>query len=310
MEIYSRAEELLSKSYPGLRILRNESMKNHTSFKIGGVTPFFAVPSTQEEFVAVYELFKAEGIKPLVMGNGTNLLIEDGYLEFPVIMTHGGFSGISKTGDYELEAQAGATLARIAVFAMNCGLGGLEFAHGIPGTLGGGIFMNAGAYGGELKDVVTEVSSYNKSGTVETFTGDNLCFSYRHSVFSENGNVILGCKIMLKPADRDDIKAHMEELAQKRRQSQPLDMPSAGSTFKRPKTGYAAALIDQCGLKGFTVGGAQVSEKHAGFVVNIGNATFEDVYSLMGQVKEKVYADTGVVLEPEVRIIRRGGVKD
>ncbi len=308
MDIYNSAENLLLKSFPKLRILRNESMKNHTSFKIGGVTPFFAVPATSEELIAVYRFFTSEGIVPLIVGNGTNLLIEDGELGFPVIMTHGGFSEIRLSAEGIIEAEAGTTLAKLAVFAMNNGLCGLEFAHGIPGTLGGGVFMNAGAYGGELKDVVKEVSSFDSQGEISAFSGSELEFSYRHSVFSENGHIILKCKIELSQGNRDEIKSRMEELSLKRRQSQPLDMPSAGSTFKRPKTGYAAAMIEECGLKGFTVGGAQVSKKHAGFVVNCGNATFEDVYSLMEQVKDRVYRKTGTALEPEVRIIRRGGV--
>ena len=308
MDIYSSAENLLLKRFPNLRILRNESMKNHTSFKIGGVAPFFTVPENSEEFIAVYRFFADKGVEPLIMGNGTNLLIEDGELNFPVIMTHGGMADIKLADEGVIEAQAGITLAKLAVFALNNGLQGLEFAHGIPGTLGGGVFMNAGAYGGEMKDVVTEVSFFNRVGEISTLAGDKLGFSYRHSAFEDNGGIIFGCKIALIPGNAGEIKARMEELASKRRQSQPLNMPSAGSTFKRPKTGYAAAMIEECGLKGFTVGGAQVSEKHAGFVVNCRNASFEDVYGLMERVKELVYSKTGTVLEPEVRIIRRGGV--
>jgi UDP-N-acetylmuramate dehydrogenase len=242
-------------------------------------------------------------IKPLVIGNGTNLLVTDGELTVPVIST-AGLGKIWQSGDVEIACQAGASMARAATFAAELGLTGLEFAHGIPGSIGGGIFMNAGAYGGELKDAAVKTVYIDESGQVRELHGDEQGFSYRHSAFSGGGSVILETHLRLEPGEISEIRGKMAELAAKRRASQPLDMPSAGSTFKRPKEGYAAALIDQAGLKGFAIGGAQVSEKHGGFVINRGGATCEDVLRVVEHVQSEVMRQFGVELELEVRVVR------
>ena len=211
---------------------------------------------------------------------------------------------VSLIGDDTIEAQCGALLSSIAVLALKESLEGFEFAHGIPGTLGGAVMMNAGAYGGEMKDVVLSVRALCADGVVREFCGEENDFSYRHSRYAESGDIVLSAKIRLKKGNADEIKGRMEELGAKRRASQPLTLPSAGSTFKRPVGGYAAALIQDAGLKGYTVGGAQVSEKHSGFVVNIGGATFSDVVNLMDYIKKTVYEKSGIELTPEVRIIK------
>jgi UDP-N-acetylmuramate dehydrogenase len=202
-----------------------------------------------------------------------------------------------------VDADAGVTLSKIAFEAYTKSLTGFEFAQGIPGTLGGGVYMNAGAYGSEMKDVIESVTAYSKDKGIVTFSNDECCFGYRKSVFTDSDYVILRAKIKLKIGNKDEIKSQMDTLSDKRRKSQPLELPSAGSTFKRPQTGYAAAMIDAAGLKGFSVGGAQVSEKHGGFVVNKGGATFDDFMAVVRHVQETVYKDTGVMLEPEVKII-------
>lgn len=242
-------------------------------------------------------------MKPLLIGNGTNLLVSDEGLDTVVIDTSAELSRLDLTGDGEITADAGVSLATLAVFAWKNGLKGLAFAHGIPGTLGGGIVMNAGAYGGELKDVVTEVTALYPDG-VKVLTPAQLDFSYRHSVFSAGEGIVLGAKLKLETGDKDAIKAEMDELMARRKASQPLELPSAGSTFKRPAGYFAGTLIEGCGLKGCRVGGAEVSPKHAGFVVNVGGATCADVLALIEKVRKTVYDAHGVMLEPEVKIIR------
>lgn len=242
-------------------------------------------------------------MKPLLIGNGTNLLVSDEGLDTVVIDTSAELSRLDLTGDGEITADAGVSLATLAVFAWKNGLKGLAFAHGIPGTLGGGIVMNAGAYGGELKDVVTEVTVLYPDG-VKVLTPAQLDFSYRHSVFSAGEGIVLGAKLKLETGNKDAIKAEMDELMARRKASQPLELPSAGSTFKRPAGYFAGTLIEGCGLKGCRVGGAEVSPKHAGFVVNVGGATCADVLALIEKVRKTVYDAHGVMLEPEVKIIR------
>jgi UDP-N-acetylmuramate dehydrogenase len=197
---------------------------------------------------------------------------------------------------------AGVTMTRAAVFAANHGLSGMEFAHGIPGTVGGGVYMNAGAYGGEIRDICESVEVMDAQGNLAVFSKEQMQFSYRHSVLEDTGSIVVSAVFHLNPAEPESIKAKMKELQGKRSASQPLDMPSAGSAFKRPVGGYAAALIDQAGLKGFAVGGAAISTKHAGFAVNLGGATAEDVKELLKQVSDRVYENSGIRLEPEVRI--------
>jgi UDP-N-acetylmuramate dehydrogenase len=298
LEEFKRAAEKLG----GVKISRQEPMSRHTSFKIGGPA-YFITPGSGESMAELWRLALNCDIKPLVIGNGTNLLVTDGELTVPVIST-AGLGDIRQTGDREIACQAGASMARAAAFAAELGLTGLEFAHGIPGSIGGGIFMNAGAYGGELKDAAVKTVYIDGSGQVRELCGDEQGFSYRHSAFSGGGSVILETHLRLGPGEISEIRGKMAELAAKRRTSQPLDMPSAGSTFKRPKEGYAAALIDQAGLKGFAIGGAQVSEKHGGFVVNRGGATCEDVLRVIEHVQSEVMRQFGVELEPEVRIVR------
>lgn len=262
-----------------------------------------AFPKTREQLVVLMGFLQDAGVKPLLIGNGTNLLVADKGLDTVVIDTSAELSHIDLTDEGEIAADAGVSLTKLALFAWKNGLTGLEFAHGIPGTLGGGVVMNAGAYGGELKDVVTEVTALYPDG-VKVLTPAELDFSYRHSVFSAGEGIVLGAKVKLESGDPDAIKAKMDDLMVRRKASQPLELPSAGSTFKRPAGGYAAALIDAAGLKGYAVGGAQVSEKHAGFVVNRGGATFDDVLRLMDHIRSEVLRTSGVELEPEVKIIR------
>ena len=220
-----------------------------------------------------------------------------------VVETRTAFNRVQSQEDGTLYAESGATLAKLANFALDQGLTGLEFAHGIPGTVGGGVYMNAGAYGGELKDCIVSVTVLEADGTIKTIEKEDLDLSYRHSRFMNEDSVILGAAFRLEPGDKAAIKAKMTELMGRRRTTHPLDYPSAGSTFKRPREGYAAALIEGCGLKGLSVGGAMVSTKHAGFVVNTGRATARDVKALMAQVQKTVLEQTGISLEPEVRIL-------
>ena len=286
---------------PGLTILENEPMSRHCSFRIGGPCDAMLLPSSAEEVLAVAEALSRLEEEPLLMGNGTNLLVTDAPLHRIVVRMGERFAEV-EVSEEQLTAQAGITLAQLAVAAARAGLSGLEFAHGIPGTLGGAVSMNAGAYGGEMKDVVTAVTYLDEDLTLrETSDG---AFSYRHSRFSDTRCAILSARIALTRDDPEAIRERMRALMERRRASQPLDMPSAGSTFKRPVGGYAAALIDQAGLKGYAVGGAQVSEKHAGFVVNRGGASFDDVLALMEHIRQTVSHRFGIQLEPEVKIIR------
>ena len=288
---------------PELTILENEPMSRHCSFRIGGACDAILLPSSIEDVEAVCALLAECGEKPFLMGNGTNLLVTDAPLHRIVMRMGEEFSRVDPVNGTALRAESGATLSRLASFAAARGLAGLEFAHGIPGTLGGGVVMNAGAYGGELKDVVTEVTALYPDG-VKVLTPAELDFSYRHSVFSAGEGIVLGAKVKLESGDPDAIKAKMDDLMARRKASQPLELPSAGSTFKRPTGYYAGPLIEGCGLKGCRVGGAEVSSKHAGFVVNVGGATCADVLTLIEKVQKAVYDAHGVMLEPEVKIIR------
>ncbi len=292
----------LTQITPALELLEREPMSRHTTFRVGGPVSLMALPRSAQQAAAAVRAAAAEGIVPIFLGNGSNLLVPDEGIDAFVIKTVHGLENISAEGTW-ITAESGVLLSRLAVFARDCGLTGLEFAHGIPGSLGGAVTMNAGAYDGEMAQVVSEVSFLNAAGQVETT--DQFDFSYRHSAFSDGKRLILGARLRLRPGDPDAIQARMEELMERRKSKQPLEWPSAGSTFKRPQGHFAAALIDQCGLKGLTVGGAQVSEKHAGFVVNKGGATCADILDLMEQVRERVFAQTGVTLEPEVKLLGR-----
>lgn len=287
---------------PSLRLREGEPMSAHCSFRIGGPAELFAEPASERELVRLVSVLRYEAVPFLVIGNGTNLLVTDSGVRGVVIHLGEGFAG-AQAEENRILAQGGITLARLAVLAMEHSLAGLEFAHGIPGSLGGAVVMNAGAYGGELKDVIKSVRVLCPDGGVRTFAAQDCDFSYRHSRFDE-GYIILGAEIELSHGEKGEISARMRELMSRRSASQPLDRPSAGSTFKRPAAGYAAAMIDEAGLKGYRIGGAAVSEKHAGFVVNLGGASFDDVIAVMDHVQKTVLGLTGTMLEPEVRIIR------
>lgn len=300
MDRFDQLYNRLSTNCPGLVLLKNEPMARHTTFRIGGPVPLMARPTTEEQVVESVKLAREGEVPLVVLGNGSNLLVADQGAEvFVLDMT--GLNRLERTGEREITAGAGVTLARLATFAAGEGLTGLEFASGIPGTLGGGVLMNAGAYGGEMVQVVRRTRCLTPEGTVKEIVGEAHDFSYRHSVFSQGEDVILSSVLELEPDNVEDIRARMAELAQKRKTKQPLEYPSAGSMFKRPQGHFAAALIEQCGLKGFAVGGAQVSEKHAGFVINRGNATCADVLALVKEVQRRVKEQTGVELEMEVR---------
>ena len=291
----------LRRRCPSLLVREEEPMSRHTSFRIGGACDAMLFPASEEEIRTAAELLAAAGETPLVIGNGTNLLVTDGPLHRIVLRMGEAFSSVEGEGTV-LEACAGITLAQLAVTAARRGLSGLEFAHGIPGTLGGAVGMNAGAYGGEMKDVVVSVTWLDPELCVRTSSETGM--SYRHSRFSDTRDIILSARVALSEDDPEAIRERMRSLLERRRASQPLDLPSAVSTFKRPSGGYAAALIDRAGLKGCTVGGAQVSEKHAGFVVNRGGATFDDVIALIEHIRKEVLRTSGIELEPEVKIIR------
>ncbi len=305
-----RLEKLLRERCPELELRRDEPMSRHTSFRIGGPVPLMALPRSEEEVQEILSAAALEaGVTPFFMGNGTNLLVADEGADLFVVKAFHGLNRLelAKEGEWPgrrtIVAGSGVLLSQLANFAMEHGLTGLEFAQGIPGTVGGAITMNAGAYGGEIAQVLSSVTSVSLPSE-ELIRERDFQFSYRHSIYQERQEFILRASFTLEQGDPAVIKARMEELAAKRKEKQPLEYPSAGSMFKRPEGHFAAALIDQCGLKGFTVGGAQVSAKHAGFVVNRGGATCADVLELVDRVKEKVLRQTGVELEMEVKVLR------
>ena len=291
----------LRASCPDLHLLCGEPLARHTSFRIGGAAQCFVQPRDAVQLAAVLKACRALGITPRVLGAGTNVLAPDEGVGGVVICTKDVLMGLSHT-ENTVRAMAGQTLAQAAVYARDLGLSGLEFAHGIPGTVGGGVYMNAGAYSGEIAQVCRRVGVMLPNGETAEFSGEELKFGYRTSVFETLDCIILWAEFTLTPAEPDAIRARMQELMQKRRASQPLDLPSAGSAFKRPKTGYAAQMIDEAGLRGYRRGGAAVSEKHAGFVVNLGGATAQDVRDVLRDVQTAVLKRTGVRLEPEIRI--------
>ena len=280
----------------------DESMAKHTSFRIGGPAEVMAFPRNAAELSAVLAAAAQLQVKPAILGAGTNVLAPDAGLKGLCICLKDALDGMELLEGNRIRVMGGVTMTRAAVFAANHGLSGMEFAHGIPGTVGGGVYMNAGAYGGEIRDICESVEVMDAEGRLETFSNEQMGFSYRHSVLEETGSIVVSATFRLNPAETEEIKAKMKELQGKRSASQPLDLPSAGSAFKRPVGGYAAALIDQAGLKGFSVGGAAISTKHAGFAVNLGGATAEDVKNLLEQVSDCVYEKSGIRLEPEVRI--------
>ncbi|MBE6893804.1 MAG: UDP-N-acetylmuramate dehydrogenase [Ruminococcaceae bacterium] len=287
----------------GIKFLEHEDLSKHTSFKIGGPAEFFVKPKNKEQVSAVVDYCEKNSVPLLPLGKGSNVLVSDNGINGVVMYFGSDFGKIKLIDDETIYCEAGAGLAALCNFALENELTGLEFAYGIPGSVGGAVFMNAGAYGGEIKDVIVYADHVDKNGKAGKFTGEELEMSYRHSVYSGKEYFITGAAFKLKKGEKAEIKAKMDDLIGRRFDKQPMDKPSAGSTFKRPEGAFASALIDQCGLKGYRVGGAEVSTKHAGFVVNIGGATCEDVLRLIKDVQEKVKNDTGFFLEPEVEIL-------
>lgn len=292
----------LSALLPKLQLCFAEPMARHTSFRIGGGAEVMAFPKNREELSQLLKTSALLDCKPAILGAGTNVLAPDEGLPGMVICLKDCLDGMERLAGDRIRCMAGVTMARAAVFAANQGLTGLEFAHGIPGTVGGGVYMNAGAYGGEIGQICTAVEVMDAKGDTHTLTREEMHFSYRHSVLENSGQIVVSAEFQLAPGDTEAVWSRMKELIAKRSASQPLNQPSAGSAFKRPAGGYAAALIEQAGLKGYRVGDAAISEKHAGFAVNLGSATAGEVKQLLRQVSEKVYEQTGIRLEPEVRI--------
>lgn len=303
MKNFEQLYHHLQRELPGLELRRSEPMSRHTTFRVGGPAALMALPTSEEQLVAAVKLARTEGIEPLWVGLGSNLLVDDKGLDAFVIKTAPQLNACRVEGNV-ITAWAGAPLAQVSNAAADHSLTGLEFAHGIPGSLGGAVTMDAGAYDGEMRQVVRSVRALNGNCEVEELDGENCEFSYRHSVFSDGSCLVLSAVMELQPGDESAIRGRMAELMAKRKEKQPLEWPSAGSTFKRPEGHFAAALIDQCGLKGLTVGGAQVSEKHAGFVINAGGATCRDILDLMDEIRDRVFRATGVELEPEVKYLR------
>jgi UDP-N-acetylmuramate dehydrogenase len=287
---------------PAKKIFFDEPMSEHTSSRIGGPADALVLPESTEEVRNVVKYCASHRLPLFIMGNGSNLLVLDGGIR-GVVLKIAGCLNWSRTEGNVVEAGAGITLHDLAEAALSASLSGLEFASGIPGTFGGAIFMNAGAYGGEMKDVVFQVDAVDLEGNLVTLMGDEIAFGYRDSALQKRNLVAVSAKVRLMPKDRSLIEARMLELDALRKAKQPLKMPSAGSTFKRPPGHYAGSLIESSGLKGFRVGGAQVSTLHAGFVVNLGGATSKDVLNLIGEVQKRVYAKHKVHLTPEVRIV-------
>ena len=284
------------------RVLVDEPMKRHTTFRIGGPADFFLLPSTVDEVRGILEICREEELPYFILGNGSNLLVSDKGYRGVIIQLYRNFSNISVEGN-EICASSGALLSQIAAAARNASLTGFEFAGGIPGTLGGAVFMNAGAYGGELKDVLKEAVVMTEQGEILTLPVEKMDMGYRTSRIKKAGYLVLEARLVLEQGDMDKIRDITKDLTEKRVSKQPLEYPSAGSTFKRPEGYFAGKLIMDAGLRGYQVGDAQVSEKHCGFVINKGNATAADVLTLIENVREKVQEQFGVTLEPEVKFL-------
>lgn len=295
-KLYNELLEIVSKE----QIRIEEPMKNHTTFRVGGPAELFLMPRTPEEVRHIVKLLNKESVPYYILGNGSNLLVADQGYRGVIVQIYKEMNQIGIEGDV-VKAQAGALVSAVANRALEAGLAGFEFAAGIPGTLGGACVMNAGAYGGEMKDVLKEVTVLTPAGQIITIPEDELEMGYRTSIIARKGYIVLEAQIQLHAGDKNAIKAIMDDLKERRVSKQPLEYPSAGSTFKRPEGYFAGKLIQDAGLRGFQVGGAQVSEKHCGFVINKEHATAADVAELMRQVSEKVEEQFGVKLEPEVR---------
>ena len=290
----------------GCKAERDVPMSKYTTFRIGGNASVMLTPLNDEQLVSIVKECKKENIKPFILGNGSNMLISDDGLKTVVINMCRPEPSIELVNGDTIICDSGMTMSKVCNFALDNGLTGLEFAFGIPGSAGGAAYMNAGAYGGEMKDVLIECRHIDSDGNLGSLKGEELGLSYRTSAYEHNGYIITTLVMKLKKGDKAEIKAKMQELLQRRKDKQPLEYPSAGSTFKRPVGYFAGGLIEECGLKGCSVGGAQVSEKHAGFIINKGGATAQDVLDLIKYVQDRVYEEKGVHLEPEVRLITVG----
>lgn len=292
----------ISAFLPEIELRMREPMSKHTSFRIGGGAEVMAFPKSKEELAQILKASALLDTKPAILGAGTNVLAPDEGIPGLVICLKDCMDGMEHLGGTRIRVMAGVTMARAAVFAANLGLSGLEFAHGIPGTIGGGVYMNAGAYGGEICGICESVEIMDRNGNLRRLSREEMQFSYRHSILEETDDIVISADFLLSEGNTADIKARMKELIGKRSASQPLDFPSAGSAFKRPVGGYAAALIEQAGLKGYQVGNAAISTKHSGFAVNLGGATAAEVKILLQQVSDKVFENSGIRIEPEIRI--------
>ena len=302
MTVMTEFQGKITTLLPDFELRLNEPLARHTSFRIGGPAEVMAFPRRREELSELLKTSALLDCDPVILGAGTNVLAPDAGVPGLVICLKDCLDGMEQVSENAIRVMGGVTMTRAAVFASNLGLSGLEFAHGIPGTVGGGVYMNAGAYGGELCQVCRRVEIMEPNGEVRTLTNEEMGFSYRHSVLEDRFAIVISAEFVLEPKEPEEIRGRMKELMGKRSASQPLDKPSAGSAFKRPVGGYAAALIDEAGLKGFRIGDAAISEKHAGFAVNLGNATAEEVKQLLTTVSDRVFDRTGIRLEPEVRI--------
>lgn len=299
---YNKIENKFCACLGSDNVYKNEPMRKHTTFRIGGPADFYLCPHSAKEIQKTVAICREEELPYFILGNGSNLLVSDQGYRGVVIQLWKNVSDILVEG-CRIRAKAGASLAKIAGEALEEGLTGMEFAAGIPGTLGGAVVMNAGAYGGEMKDILQEALVMDEQGEIFTLKKEELHLGYRTSIIKEKGYIVLAAALELKPGDRKEIKEKMDELKQRRVEKQPLDMPSAGSTFKRPEGYFAGKLIMDAGLRGFSVGGAQISEKHCGFVVNTGKATANDVLTLIREVQKRVRDKFGVELETEVKFL-------
>ena len=296
LDFYNQLVQIIDEK----RVLKEEPMKKHTTFRVGGNADYFVMPSNADEVKRIIELCRQNDMPYYILGNGSNLLVSDKGYRGVIVQLYKEMSQIQVVGE-RVKAQAGALLSKVGSAALEAGLQGFEFAAGIPGTVGGAVVMNAGAYGGEMKDVLVEVTVLSANGEIRTLTNEELELGYRTSIIAKEHYIVLEAEFELRAGDKEEIRAKMDELKTQRVTKQPLEYPSAGSTFKRPEGYFAGKLIQDAGLRGFQIGGAQVSEKHCGFVINKDNATAADIVELMQQVSEKVMREFGVKLEPEVK---------
>jgi len=296
--MYSKLQEILKNN----KIRINEEMKNHTTFKIGGPADVLVLPDNITDIMNTAAFCREYQIPIFILGLGSNILVTDKGIRGVVVKLGTGLNNISISGK-EIYAESGMSIAELSRLAAENGLSGLEFAEGIPGSLGGAIVMNAGAYNGEMKDVLHEVCAVDTMGTLKTFKNEQMNFGYRRSIFQTGEYIVMAARIQLKHGNKSDIVKIMKEFAQRRQEKQPMELPSAGSAFKRPEGFYVGPIIEELGLKGFSIGGAAVSDKHAGFIVNIGGATAEDVLNLISYIQEKAKERYGVDLLPEIRVI-------